>query len=117
MSAGLYLLPADAEDQQHPHAADEMYVVLRGRGTLRVGDHNQKVSAGSVVSVDHGEDHRFVDIAEDLSLLVVFAPPEGSRGLARTAPVEREPQEWAGSTSGAKARPPAHPSPDPPPPA
>ena len=76
MSAGLYSLPVGGEDHQHPHAADEMYLVLRGRGTLRVGDQEQAVRQGSVVSVDHGEDHRFVNIEEDLQLLVVFAPPE-----------------------------------------
>lgn len=76
MSAGLYRLPAGGEDHQHPHAADEMYLVLRGSGTLQVGDQRQPVRQGSVVSVDHGEEHRFVDIAEDLHLLVVFAPPE-----------------------------------------
>lgn len=53
-----------------------MYVVLRGRATLRVGDRDQPVKEGTVVSVDHGEEHRFVDIAQDLQLLVVFAPPE-----------------------------------------
>ncbi|MBM7808515.1 mannose-6-phosphate isomerase-like protein (cupin superfamily) [Geodermatophilus bullaregiensis] len=76
MSVGLYRLPVGAEDRQHPHAADEMYLVLRGRGTLRVRDHDVAVGPGSVVSVDHGEDHRFVDIREDLHLMVVFAPPE-----------------------------------------
>ena len=49
---------------------------LRRRGMLRVRDHDVAVGPGSVVSVDHGEDHRFVDIAEDLLLVVVFAPPE-----------------------------------------
>lgn len=76
MSAGLYSLPVGSQDHQHPHVADEMYVVLRGRGTLRVGDQDHQVRQGSVVSVDHGEEHRFTDIAEDLQLLVVFAPPE-----------------------------------------
>jgi len=76
MSVGIYTLPAGAQDQQHPHTADEMYVVLRGRGTLRVVDQEHEVKAGSVVSVDHGEEHRFVDVAEDLHLLVVFAPPD-----------------------------------------
>jgi hypothetical protein len=33
MSVGLYTLPTGAEDHQHPHAADEMYVVLRGAGS------------------------------------------------------------------------------------
>lgn len=76
MSVGLYWLPAGGQDNQHPHVADEMYLVLRGRGTLRVGDRDQPVRRGTVVSVDHGEEHRFVDITEDLQLLVVFAPPE-----------------------------------------
>ena len=80
MSAGLYKLPAGGEDHQHPHAADEMYIVLRGQGKLRVGDKVHAVQQGSVVSVDHGEDHNFVDITEDLSLLVVFAPPEDPEG-------------------------------------
>jgi quercetin dioxygenase-like cupin family protein len=74
MSGGLYRLPVGAEDRQHPHAADEMYYVLRGRGTLRVRDHDVAVGAGSVVSVDHGEDHRFVDIAEDLHRTTSSAP-------------------------------------------
>jgi len=76
MSVGLYTLPVGGQDQQHPHTADEMYVVLRGRGTLRVVDQDVEVRAGSVVSVDHGEEHRFTDIAEDLHLLVIFAPPD-----------------------------------------
>lgn len=72
-SVGLHRLPVGAEDPQHSHAADEAYHVLRGRATLRAGDHDAAVGPGSVVSVDHGEDHRFVDIAEDLHLMVVFA--------------------------------------------
>jgi mannose-6-phosphate isomerase-like protein (cupin superfamily) len=76
MSVGLYRLSVGAEDRQHPHAADEMYLVLRGRGTLRVHDQDLEVGPGSVVSVDHGTDHRFVDVVEDLHLMVVFAPPE-----------------------------------------
>ena len=80
MSVGLYTLPVNGEDRQHPHAADEVYVVLHGRGTLRIADHDQAVQAGSVVSVDHGVDHRFTDIQEELQILVVFAPPESPEG-------------------------------------
>jgi mannose-6-phosphate isomerase-like protein (cupin superfamily) len=76
MSLGIYVLPAGSEDHQHPHAADEVYVVLRGRGSLRVRDQNYEVRQGSVISVDHGEEHRFVDVTEDLHVLVVFAPPD-----------------------------------------
>jgi quercetin dioxygenase-like cupin family protein len=76
MSMGMYTLPAGTADHQHPHSADEVYIVLRGRGTLRVVDTDHEVKAGSIVSVDHGEDHRFIDVAEDLQILVVFAPPD-----------------------------------------
>jgi quercetin dioxygenase-like cupin family protein len=53
-----------------------VYVVLRGRGALRVRDQDHEVRQGSVVSVDHGEEHRFVDVTEDLHVLVIFAPPD-----------------------------------------
>jgi mannose-6-phosphate isomerase-like protein (cupin superfamily) len=76
MSLGLYRLPVGGTDLQHPHAADEVYVVLRGRATLRVEGEDHPVQAGSVVSVDQGREHRFVDIVDELELLVVFAPAE-----------------------------------------
>jgi mannose-6-phosphate isomerase-like protein (cupin superfamily) len=76
MSVGLYDQPVGAEDNQTPHSADEVYVVLQGRGRLRVVDEQVEVKPGSVISVDHGEDHQFLDVTEDLHMLVVFAPPD-----------------------------------------
>ena len=75
ISLGVYHLPVGGEDLQHPHAADEVYVVLAGRGVLEVEGERIDVSRGRVISVDIGADHRFVDVAEDLSVLVVLAPP------------------------------------------
>jgi mannose-6-phosphate isomerase-like protein (cupin superfamily) len=75
VSMGLYVLPAGGQDLQHPHGADEVYVVLRGQATLNVDGEDCPVSGGSVISVDQGVDHHFTDIAEDLHVLVVFAPP------------------------------------------
>jgi quercetin dioxygenase-like cupin family protein len=37
------------------------------------------VAAGAVVYLPAGEPHQFVDVAEDLALLVLFAPPYRSR--------------------------------------
>jgi mannose-6-phosphate isomerase-like protein (cupin superfamily) len=76
MSLGFYKLPAGAEDKQTPHMADEVYFVLKGQGTLRVVDEEVQVKAGSIISVDHGEEHQFVDVTEDLEMVVVFAPPD-----------------------------------------
>ena len=76
MSVGLYVLPVGAEDKQRPHMADEVYIVRKGRGTLRVVDEEVELKPGSVISVDHGEEHRLVNVAEDLEMLIVFAPPD-----------------------------------------
>jgi len=73
LNAGLYVLPAGAEDQQQPHAEDEVYYVLDGRGTITVADEARPVQAGSVVYVAAGVEHRFVDIEEQLRILVFFA--------------------------------------------
>jgi mannose-6-phosphate isomerase-like protein (cupin superfamily) len=76
MSLGIYVLPAGGTDRQHPHSSDEVYLVLRGRGSLRVQGREHEVRPGSVLSVDHGEEHNFLNITEDLHVLVVFAPPD-----------------------------------------
>ena len=76
MSAGLYVLSAGATDPQRPHHEDEMYYVLRGCARFRAGDADQEISAGSVLYVAAEVEHRFYDIAEELALLVFFAPAE-----------------------------------------
>jgi mannose-6-phosphate isomerase-like protein (cupin superfamily) len=76
ISMGIYHLPVGGKDPQHPHSADEVYVVLAGRAVLEVEGERLEMQRGRVVSVDVGADHRFVDVSEDLSVLVVFAPPD-----------------------------------------
>jgi mannose-6-phosphate isomerase-like protein (cupin superfamily) len=75
MSLGLYRLPVDGIDSQLPHAVDEVYVVLSGRAVLQVEDQRVEVGPGSIVSVEPAAQHRFTQITETLTLLVVFAPP------------------------------------------
>jgi mannose-6-phosphate isomerase-like protein (cupin superfamily) len=74
MSAGVYTLPAAGVDQQKPHREDEMYYVVRGRARMRVGAADQDIRAGSVIFVAAEVEHRFYDIAEELMVLVFFAP-------------------------------------------
>jgi quercetin dioxygenase-like cupin family protein len=76
LSAGLYVLPAGASDPQRPHHEDEMYYVIRGRARFRAGDEDAEVSSGSVLFVAAEVEHRFYDIAEELAVLVFFAPAE-----------------------------------------
>lgn len=77
MSMGLYTLQAGTVDDQQPHAEDEVYVVVAGRGQIRVADEDRLVSAGSVVYVPAQVEHRFHTITETLQVLVLFAPAEG----------------------------------------
>jgi quercetin dioxygenase-like cupin family protein len=78
LSMGLYRLKAGQTDGQRPHTEDEVYVVIGGKASFRAGGREQPVGPGSVIYVERAAEHRFVDIAEDLTVLVFFAPPEGS---------------------------------------
>jgi mannose-6-phosphate isomerase-like protein (cupin superfamily) len=79
MSVGTYCIPAASVDDQTPHTEDEIYVVVGGRAKIEAGGDSASLSPGSVVFVPAGEEHRFVEITEDLTTLVFFAPAEGSR--------------------------------------
>lgn len=79
LSLGLYALAVDQPDLQQPHAEDEAYYVVSGRGRITVGDEVRDVGPGSIVFVAATVAHRFHDISEDLTLLVMFGPAEGSR--------------------------------------
>jgi quercetin dioxygenase-like cupin family protein len=76
LSVGLYELPAGGIDPQQPHTEDEVYYVVSGRGMIRVGAEDRAVQTGSIVFVKAGVAHRFHLIAQDLTILVFFAPAE-----------------------------------------
>jgi mannose-6-phosphate isomerase-like protein (cupin superfamily) len=76
MSAGLYVLRTREDDPQTPHGQDELYYVISGRGRFRVGGEDRPVGPGTILFVEAGVEHRFHTITQDISVLVVFAPPE-----------------------------------------
>lgn len=78
LSVGRYLLPAGAADPQQPHTEDEIYVIRAGRGTLRTPTGDAQAVPGAVLFVPAGEEHCFVEIAEPLDVVVLFAPAEHS---------------------------------------
>ena len=77
LSTGLYVLPAGGQDRQSPHGRDEVYYVVAGRAVLEVDGERQPVRPGSVVYVKAEIDHRFVEIEEDLEVLVFFSAAPG----------------------------------------
>ena len=78
LSMGLYRLRAGQPDEQRPHAEDEVYLVLSGQASSWADGLEQTVAPGTLILVERSVEHRFVDVTEDLTVLVFFAPPEGS---------------------------------------
>ncbi len=79
LSVGTYSIPAGGLDDQSPHTEDEVYVVTAGAARLVTPSGDSAVRVGDVVFVPAGEEHRFVDVTDDLALLVVFAPAYRTR--------------------------------------
>ena len=80
LSCGVYSLPAGAKDLQSPHDEDEVYYVISGRARLQVDAEERRVGPGSILYVKATSAHSFVEIEEDITLLVFFASggPSGS---------------------------------------
>ena len=74
MSLEIYKLPAGGTDQQKPHQEDEAYYVISGRAKIEVEGEAQPVQPGDLIFVAAQAQHRFVEIEEDLAVLVFFAP-------------------------------------------
>jgi mannose-6-phosphate isomerase-like protein (cupin superfamily) len=71
LELGVYVLVAPEPDRQQPHADDEVYVVLEGRGTLDIEGTKTELREGKAIFVPAGAEHRFSGY-EQLSVLVIF---------------------------------------------
>ena len=63
--------------QQTPHAQDEIYFVIRGRGTLLHDKKRDLFEAGDLLFVAAGTEHQIEDISEDLAVWRLFYGPPG----------------------------------------
>jgi mannose-6-phosphate isomerase-like protein (cupin superfamily) len=83
MSVGIYVLEGQATDYQKPHSEDEVYYVASGRAKMMTESEGKTktfdVGPGSIIFVPALVHHSFYDITEKLSVLVFFAPAEGSK--------------------------------------
>ena len=63
-------------DPQTPHARDELYFVIEGRGRFERGGTVVDFAPGDVLFAAAGETHRFVDFTPDFATWVLFYGPE-----------------------------------------
>jgi mannose-6-phosphate isomerase-like protein (cupin superfamily) len=64
-------------DPQTPHAQDELYFILEGRGEFVLGDARHTFGPGDAFFVAAGVNHRFERFTPDLVTWVVFWGPAG----------------------------------------
>jgi len=64
-------------DPQEPHAQDELYLVVHGRGTFVHGGERTPFGPGDALFVAAGIPHRFEDFSDDFATWVVFWGPAG----------------------------------------
>lgn len=67
-------------DTQTPHDRDEVYVVISGNGMFRNGERQHSFSAGDLMFVPAGVEHRFVSFSDDLAVWVLFVGTTASDG-------------------------------------
>ena len=63
--------------QQTPHAQDEIYFIVRGRGVLLHDGKPEPFESGDLLFVAAGIEHQIEDISEDFAMWRVFYGPPG----------------------------------------
>lgn len=63
--------------QQTPHAQDEIYFVVRGRGVLLHDGKRDTFESGDLLFVAAGIEHQIEGISEDFAVWRVFYGPSG----------------------------------------
>ena len=62
---------------QTPHAQDEIYAVIRGRGVLVHDGRRDRFESGDLLFVAAGIEHHYEDFSADLALWRIFYGPPG----------------------------------------
>ena len=71
-------------DQQTPHARDEIYVVIAGRGEFACAGQRQTFEVGEVLFAPAGVPHRFENFSDDFCTWVFFYGPDGGEAKRAT---------------------------------
>lgn len=80
IAAGLSILPPGGKTDDHVHDEGELFYVLSGRGTIRVGDEVEIITPGTAVWGPPGKPHQLINEGRGaLRVLWVLSPPGRER--------------------------------------
>ena len=65
-----------SEQPQHRHDPQQVYVITRGSGRMKVGEEERDVSAGSMVFIPSNTEHGIVNTGDETLTYVSAATPE-----------------------------------------
>lgn len=89
---GVYTLKKGARDGQSPHADDELYYVVKGKAKMQCDGKTVDLKPGSLLFIAAKAEHQFIDIEEDLELLVVFSSGLTQEDAAKKAKAGKKPK-------------------------
>ena len=78
----LELYAPRGHDPQKPHARDELYLVVAGRGTFVCEGERKAFETGDALFAPAGAAHRFEDFSDDLAVWVMFYGAEGGEAAS-----------------------------------
>jgi len=81
-SLALELYAPRDHDPQQPHARDELYVVVAGRGTFVCDGERTPFETGDALFAPAGAVHRFEGFSDDLAVWVMFYGAEGGEAAS-----------------------------------
>ena len=76
-SMSLILFTPRGYDYQTTHTQDELYIVYRGSGVLKIKEETFPFVAGDVLFVPANALHRFVEFSDDFVTWAIFWGPQG----------------------------------------
>ena len=84
----------------HSHAPEQVYVVVEGRGSIRVGDEERPVESGDLVYIPSGQVHSIRNTTEGRVLAYVSAatPSMDRQAFYDTGPLHERHESERGST-------------------
>lgn len=76
LAMGVLVLQPGEEDTQTPHESDEMYYIVKGDGSLRIGNKDHQVKEGLAFFVEKQVEHYFHSNTKELVVLYFFGGPD-----------------------------------------